>query len=644
MYVLHRPLQTYRLATINASSLKAAMQKPSVKAPPVVRTVKVVHGRRLCEVHLEEGTNTVAELKRRVSHLLRPEESQVMARGKRLHDDDTIGEGMDKVMLIRAPGAAAAAASKPKTLKATLRCLASGRIQRDVELPTSVHIATLLEEKIQPALGLPRGVRREIFVARGRQLLRADLTLADYPDVVCCGVELFVAPNGAEAKAKRHADAVSSNAVAAPGPAGAARLPSGAALPADQRAAFAAIFGPASPEELRALEALSDAAMLGTHPAAAAGVAAAAAASPERKEGEEQEGSAASESAARTRPEGGNGRPSVPDRLVSGRMGLSAAAAGPLGITMEQMQQMQQMTMALDSVPGLREEMEREVEGALGALMCGEGGEGDGEGGGAVGSGAHAATPGEAAVFQLPLSIVQGRIGLGAGGMAGGMAGGTDDERSRERLEVQLGQMVDSLEATEAAAKATEAEAKASQKGFGRGLKAGFLNQPRKKKRRAAEIQPPAAPSTATTASTASTATSTSTSTSTISTTSTATSTSATKSSASASFPEPSAAARAEPSTSPPHTASKTVDVTVCATASPDSGAPPPAKKPASERRRCESCSVRLPLTAVHTSVCRCGALFCSAHLHSHACAHDYRAAAKTRLRASNPEVVPAKL
>ena len=43
MYVLHRPLQTYRLATINASSLKAAMQKPSVKAPPVVRTVKVVH-------------------------------------------------------------------------------------------------------------------------------------------------------------------------------------------------------------------------------------------------------------------------------------------------------------------------------------------------------------------------------------------------------------------------------------------------------------------------------------------------------------------------------------------------------------------------------------------------------------------------
>ena len=86
------------------------------------------------------------------------------------------------------------------------------------------------------------------------------------------------------------------------------------------------------------------------------------------------------------------------------------------------------------------------------------------------------------------------------------------------------------------------------------------------------------------------------------------------------------------------------VALTVCATASADEDTPPPAKKPASERRRCASCCVRLPLTAVHTSVCRCGALFCGAHLHAHACAHDYKAEAKARLRASNPEVAPAKL
>ena len=106
-------------------------------------------------------------------------------------------------MLLRRPGSGANTASAAhkakdgKKVKVTLRCLATGRIVRDVELSTTSSVASLLDSVVRPALGLRPHVRRVIFLPQGKQLLRSDLTLADYPAIVE-GMELFVAPNGPE--------------------------------------------------------------------------------------------------------------------------------------------------------------------------------------------------------------------------------------------------------------------------------------------------------------------------------------------------------------------------------------------------------------------------------------------------------------
>ena len=59
---------------------------------------------------------------------------------------------------------------------------------------------------------------------------------------------------------------------------------------------------------------------------------------------------------------------------------------------------------------------------------------------------------------------------------------------------------------------------------------------------------------------------------------------------------------------------------------------------------RCAECDCRLPITARLQSLCRCGALYCGAHMHRHTCTFDYRAEAKCRLREAAPVIAPAKL
>lgn len=62
-------------------------------------------------------------------------------------------------------------------------------------------------------------------------------------------------------------------------------------------------------------------------------------------------------------------------------------------------------------------------------------------------------------------------------------------------------------------------------------------------------------------------------------------------------------------------------------------------------KNRCGVCGVRLPLTACHSLVCRCGGIYCSAHLHGgHACSFDHKAEARARLREAMPPIRFAKV
>lgn len=57
----------------------------------------------------------------------------------------------------------------------------------------------------------------------------------------------------------------------------------------------------------------------------------------------------------------------------------------------------------------------------------------------------------------------------------------------------------------------------------------------------------------------------------------------------------------------------------------------------------CKSCGCRLPLTAC-AAACKCGHIFCAAHMHEHACAFDYKAPHEAKLRTNNPKTEGAKL
>ena len=41
---------------------------------------------------------------------------------------------------------------------------------------------------------------------------------------------------------------------------------------------------------------------------------------------------------------------------------------------------------------------------------------------------------------------------------------------------------------------------------------------------------------------------------------------------------------------------------------------------------------------------CRCGPLFCAAHIHDHGCTYDYKAEAVAELRRNNPVISPPKV
>ena len=59
------------------------------------------------------------------------------------------------------------------------------------------------------------------------------------------------------------------------------------------------------------------------------------------------------------------------------------------------------------------------------------------------------------------------------------------------------------------------------------------------------------------------------------------------------------------------------------------------------EEKKCRVCRKKLGLTG---TPCRCGPLFCAAHIHDHGCTYDYKAEAVAELRRNNPVISPPKV
>lgn len=174
------------------------------------------------------------------------------------------------------------------------------------------------------------------------------------------------------------------------------------------------------------------------------------------------------------------------------------------------------------------------------------------------------------------------------------------DEQRLDALEATCSRMVDKLQPDAAPAPASTKAAAAEDKTWGKGLSKGFLNGGSKKRSK----RKTAAPDETTPATT-----------------------------------------RTAPTTLP----LGQLDVNVCAPAEaamkPSKGQEArPTKMAASHTSRCGVCHKRLPVTAVLGAKCKCGDLFCGAHMQSHACSFDYRAQARDQLRRANPEIAPTKL
>jgi len=137
--------------------------------------IQVLYGREKHTVTLPDGA-TVGDLKRNVDHLGVPATSvSLICKGRKLEEDaallsDVAVQG--KVMLMKRPPAAG-------SRKLTLRCLASGRLIRDITVKANEPVAALLETA-KRALMLPDHVTPALFVEQGKQILRTTLTLADY--------------------------------------------------------------------------------------------------------------------------------------------------------------------------------------------------------------------------------------------------------------------------------------------------------------------------------------------------------------------------------------------------------------------------------------------------------------------------------
>ena len=59
------------------------------------------------------------------------------------------------------------------------------------------------------------------------------------------------------------------------------------------------------------------------------------------------------------------------------------------------------------------------------------------------------------------------------------------------------------------------------------------------------------------------------------------------------------------------------------------------------KKKKCQVCRKKLGLTG---TPCRCGPLFCAAHIHDHGCTYDYKAEAVAELRRNNPVISPPKV
>lgn len=653
---------------IMAAGGAAAARKPAAAAAPRAQqslvgdatTVRVQFGKEQHKISLPTGS-TIGDLKQRLKDVCPAHEACLMAKGKKLADDSSPLGSIDKLMLLRRPGAGGSA----KKLTVTLRCLTTGRVARGVEVSATSPISHILESVASKALKLPSGHGHELFVEKGKMLLRSDLSLADYATSVSDGTELFVcqsqpsAAGGAAAPfrlpkslvevmppqptatAAPAAPAATSNkpaagaaaAVASPAPSAAPAAPPvfapasfinamAASLPAAERQAFEALVANAPAEELRAADAMAKdldaeisrllgvspattAAAAGTSPPQAAGAAAAAAAAGSAPSLAEGASTASAGGAAAAAAAG-----AVPRQMASGLLPNARMQAGPRGTPML-------VPMAMANMPKeLREDLERTLSSSLPAGV----------------------RLGDIQNIEQLLGDASKNLAAGARPelfgsampLGGGMGGGAE-EAHRARLEETCSKLVDTLRPDEKSAspEVTAAAAKEEKKGWGKGLSKGFLNKP-KRKRRAAPAEAVAAAA-APAASEAAVATS------------SCAPVAMDVCSAVCSEGKEGGLVSVNPATGEVMFAAPT------APTSPPSGpaaTPPAAKKAAgaaSERPRCSVCVARLPITATQAP-CRCGGLYCAAHMHCHECQFDYKTSARSRLRESNPEIVPRKL
>ena len=63
-------------------------------------------------------------------------------------------------------------------------------------------------------------------------------------------------------------------------------------------------------------------------------------------------------------------------------------------------------------------------------------------------------------------------------------------------------------------------------------------------------------------------------------------------------------------------------------------------------QNRCMKCNKKLKLMAIASGKCRCGGLYCSAHLNSkeHDCTFNYLEHSQTNIEKNNPIVIPTKV
>ena len=430
--LMSSPLQAHR----NVTAL------PQPKGPPTVplQTVRVHHGRTAHEVQLPVDA-TIASLRMHLPSAL--VDACLMAKGKKLRDDAPLA-GIGKLMAILNPAAPGAAASS--AFHVTLRCLASGLVVRNVEVTPSLRVAELAEIAKKAFCIQPESTA-SLFAAAGKQVLRPELSLADY--AIAAGTELFVAP-------------VYRHQTVEEGAGGVGWLPATAATSEPSAAAKKGASASASARVKRS------AAEGGSRPAAASSV--------------------------------------VPDRLMSGLTSFNprSMASGPVA----SLGAMLQGGLPAEVRAQIERQIGGALQEALADGALGGGADGAAltlsveevkrAAGEAQQMLAHACRGSRTLDLVLPPhpAAVSGDGGVNPVG----------DEREIEQLEAACGRMVDAIEPDARAARgcdqesAAESAARRKQEAreFGKGLSKGFLNakQPKRRKRKAPIDSEPARPPT----------------------------------------------------------------------------------------------------------------------------------------------------